>query len=66
MKRKLYCGYASEINKRFSPSEDQFSAKSRRGVDAFVVTGEAVGRVLRVVIRSCIREPVEAIRVLEF
>jgi hypothetical protein len=35
-------------------------------VDAFVVTGEVVGRVLRVVIRSCIREPVEAIRVLEF
>jgi hypothetical protein len=38
----------------------------QKGVDAFVVTGEAVARVLRVVIRSCITEPVEAIRVLEF
>jgi hypothetical protein len=35
-------------------------------VDAFVVTGEAVGCVLRVVIRSCIREPVEVALVLEF
>jgi hypothetical protein len=29
-------------------------------------TGEAVGRVLRVVISSCIREPVEVALVLEF
>jgi hypothetical protein len=45
------------VKTEFSSQQVQFSAKSRR---------EWIGRVLRVVIRSCIREPVEAIRVLEF
>jgi hypothetical protein len=56
MKRKHYYGYASEIDKRFSSSEDGVECWTEDSVDVF----------RRAAISSYIRRPVEVVRVLEF